>query len=162
MLLHIQHTLPLITLSVFLCMLLGGCGFFSSSDITSPPPAAYKIVKTAYSQIGKDYKLGGASPKSGFDCSGLLFWVYNKHGYKLPRTTSAQAKAGRGISKTSACEGDILVFKVAQSPRGLHTGIYTGKNCFIHSPSKGKKVKIDSVNNTYWKERLIAVRRVVR
>ncbi|MBQ7617578.1 MAG: C40 family peptidase [Desulfovibrio sp.] len=160
-----DNALSRVFLLAFLLLLttnLTGCGFFFSSDPDPAPYTTNKILKTAYSQIGKSYKAGGASPKSGFDCSGFVYWVYKKNGYKIPRISADQAKTGRSISKKAAREGDILVFKVSQSPRGLHTGIYTGKNKFIHSPSKGKKVKIDSVNNVYWKNKLVAIRRVVR
>ena len=130
-----------VSLLCLLCFNLCACGLFQAQDNDPVHPDARRVVKTAYSQLGKSYRSGGASPSKGFDCSGLLYWVYRK---------------------SSAREGDILVFKVAQSPRGLHTAISMGKDCFIHSPCKGKKVKVDSVNNRYWKERLIAVRRVIR
>lgn len=151
-----------VSLLCLLCFNLCACGLFQAQDNDPVHPDARRVVKTAYSQLGKSYRSGGASPSKGFDCSGLLYWVYRKNGYKIPRITTQQAKAGKSVAKSRAREGDILVFKVAQSPRGLHTAISMGKDCFIHSPCKGKKVKVDSVNNRYWKERLIAVRRVIR
>ena len=124
---------------------------FSSDDNTATPRACKLVVNTAYCQLGKRYKPGGASPK-GFDCSGLIYFVYKKNGYKVPRITTEQAKFGKRISKDSIREGDILVFRMGDSPRGLHTAIYTGDRCFIHSPSSGKTVKRDSVEKTYWKK----------
>ena len=55
-----------------------------------------------------------------------------------------------------------MVFRTAQSPRGLHTGIYAGGNAFIHSPRRGERVRMESMNIPYWRSKLISVRRVVR
>ena len=151
-----------LSLLFLLCLNLCACGLFQTQDSDPIPQDARKVVKTACTQLGKSYRRGGASPAKGFDCSGLLYWAYRKNGYQMPRISTQQAKVGQAVAKKQARAGDIFVFKVAQSPRGLHTGICMGNNDFIHSPSKGKKVKVDSVNNTYWKERLIAVRRVIR
>ena len=151
-----------LSLLFLLCLNLCACGLFQTQDSDPIPQDARKVVKTACTQLGKSYRSGGASPAKGFDCSGLLYWAYRKNGYQMPRISTQQAKVGQAVAKKQARAGDIFVFKVAQSPRGLHTGICMGNNDFIHSPSKGKKVKVDSVNNTYWKERLIAVRRVIR
>ena len=142
-------------------MALSACGFLQP-ELEETPPAAKKVVSTAYSQIGKKYQPGGASPKKGFDCSGLIYWVYKENGYKVPRMTIDQARIGCRVSQEDAREGDILVFKTSQSPRGLHTGIYTGKHSFIHSPSTGKQVKEDTVDKPYWKQRLVSVRRVIQ
>ncbi|MCR4666286.1 MAG: C40 family peptidase [Desulfovibrio sp.] len=162
-----QHKKPHMRIFSFLALLLlplalSGCGLFSFGDSDPAPAKAIKVVNTAYSQIGKQYSYGGASPSKGFDCSGLVYWAYRKNGYKIPRVSTAQAKCGKGVAQQFAREGDIVVFKISQSPRGLHTGIYTGNSKFIHSPSKGKTVKIDTLRNNYWKNKLVAVRRVVR
>lgn len=146
---------------------LSGCGFLGQksarSDLT--PPASvrtHKIVRTAYAQMGKRYRSGGASPGSGFDCSGLVWWTYGQHGIKVPRITADQAKSGRKVARKAAMPGDILVFRTGFSPRGLHTGIYAGENKFIHSPSSGKTVCLESLGHKYWKDRLVAIRRVTR
>lgn len=147
-----------------LCLVLGltGCGFFASQPKTSPPDSirTHKLVKTAYTQMGKRYRAGGSSPRQGFDCSGLVWWAYKQNGIKVPRITADQARAGRKISKKSARPGDILVFRTSRSPRGLHTGIYCGEGKFIHSPSSGKNVCLERLSHPYWGDRLIAVRRV--
>lgn len=139
--------------------LLGGCGMFTGS----PPPPNFKctgVVKTAYNQVGKKYRMGGASPQKGFDCSGLVWWSYKQHGIKLPRITTDQAKTGKAVPKKQVKPGDILVFKTGQSPRGLHTGLYAGADSFIHSPGKGKKVCLEKLSAAYWRNKLIAVRRI--
>ena len=151
----------LIVLASLICLNLSGCSLFQTEVASAPSPKVCKLlVNTASCQIGKKYKPGGTTP-SGFDCSGLIYYVYQKNGYKIPRMTTAQAKFGKRVSKDNIMPGDILVFKMANSPRGLHTAIYTGDRCFIHSPSRGKSVKKDSIAKKYWQDRLIGVRRVV-
>ena len=145
-----------------LTMLLTGCGLFRPTDDGHTPASAQKVMQSAYSQIGSKYRLGGASPQKGFDCSGLIYWAYSKHGVKVPRITTDQAKTGKSVSKFSAHAGDIVVFRTGSSPRGLHTGIYAGDNSFIHSPGKGKRVRMDKIDDKYWKDKLVSVRRVIR
>ena len=145
-------------------LLLGGCGFFGQKTVDSGPGSvkAHKVVRTAYSQMGRQYRSGGASPHKGFDCSGLIWWAYRQHGVKVPRITTDQARAGQAVPKARPRPGDIVVFRTGNSPRGLHTGIYAGGGSFIHSPRKGERVRMESLNIPYWKSKLIAVRRVVR
>lgn len=145
-------------------LLLGGCGFFGhrTSDSGPTPVKAHKVVKTAYSQMGKKYRSGGASPQKGFDCSGLIWWAYQQHGVTVPRITTDQAKTGHAVPKARPRPGDIVVFRTSNSPRGLHTGIYAGDGSFIHSPRTGERVRMESLDVPYWKSKLIAVRRVVR
>ena len=144
-------------------VLLTACGAFRSAPDSGPAPeSARKAVKTAYTQMGKKYRSGGASPQKGFDCSGLIWWVYKQNGYKVPRITVDQASAGYSVPKNQARPGDIVVFRTGSSPRGLHTGIYAGGNSFIHSPRRGEKVRMENMSIPYWSNKLIAVRRVVR
>ena len=150
---------------LLLCLLLlGGCGFFGqrTADNGPAPVKAHKVVKTAYSQMGKQYRSGGASPQKGFDCSGLIWWAYRQHGVSVPRITTDQAKTGHAVPKARPRPGDIVVFRTGNSPRGLHTGIYAGGGSFIHSPRKGERVRMESLDVPYWKSKLIAVRRVVK
>ncbi len=121
-----------------------------------------QVVRTAATQIGRKYKLGGESPRTGFDCSGLVYWSYKQHGINVPRITTSQAQVGQKINKQNLRPGDIVVFRTGNSPNGLHTGLYAGKNSFIHSPNSKSRVKIDSLNKgTYWGNHLLYGRRVV-
>ncbi|NCB21823.1 MAG: NlpC/P60 family protein [Deltaproteobacteria bacterium] len=143
-------------------VLLTACGAFRSAPDTGPAPeSARKAVKTAYTQMGKKYRSGGASPQKGFDCSGLIWWAYRVNGVKVPRITTDQAHAGQQVPLSAVRQGDILVFRTGSGPRGLHTGIYTGGNAFIHSPRQGEKVRVESLEVPYWRNKLITVRRVV-
>ena len=115
------------------------------------------VVRTARSQIGTPYKSGGQSP-GGFDCSGLVTWAYKQHGFQVPRTTSEQTRLGRKVERAGLQAGDILVFRTSS---GLHTGIYSGRGTFIHSPKTGEKVREDALNNVYWNKVYREARRVL-
>lgn len=155
------HFCVICILGIFVSFLLCGCGLLSPQmESTGAASAkAQKVVRTARAQMGKKYVSGGSSPHKGFDCSGLVWWSYKQHGIDVPRITSEQAKTGHAVHKKRILAGDIVVFRERQSPRGLHTGIYAGNGAFIHSPGKGKKVCMESLQ-PYWHGKLIAVRRV--
>lgn len=160
---HVKHGLVL-PLLLAVCVLAGGCGMsFSGFHASGGPDLARgeKIARTASGQLGKRYAFGGASPQKGFDCSGLVWWACRQNGVNVPRITSDQARAGMRIPYEKARPGDILVFRTgADSPRGLHTGLYTGGGSFIHSPRRGERVRRESVDTPYWRRNLVAVRRV--
>lgn len=146
------------------CLLAAsGCG---KSIIGGDGPTRYgklsgpNVVKTARSQIGVPYKYGGASPKTGFDCSGLIQWSYDQYGVKVPRQASEQAKAGKAVKKGDLRYGDIVVFRIS-GRSGIHTGLYSGNGKFIHSPSTGKNIREDNLNTDYWKRRYVSARRVI-
>lgn len=152
-------------LAAVLTLSITGCGLFSGGKLPPEPDSvrSSKIARTAWTQMGKRYRAGGASPQRGFDCSGLVWWSYGQHGIKVPRITTDQARAGRKVSRKAARAGDIVVFRTGRSSRrGLHTGIYAGNNKFIHSPSSGKNVCLESLAHDYWRKRLIAFRRIGR
>lgn len=119
------------------------------------------IVNTARSQIGTPYRWGGCTPGQGFDCSGYIVWVYQQHGINLPRTAAEQAAAGYSVSRGELKAGDIVVFR-PKSQKGKHTGIYTGRNTFLHSPKTGSVVREESISVPHWSKALVDVRRVLR
>jgi len=119
------------------------------------------IVQTATTQIGRPYRSGGNSPQRGFDCSGLIFWAYGQHGIQVPRTTTEQARAGKSIPRSGLMPGDIVVFRERSGSNQLHTGIYIGKNNFIHSPNSRSSVRIDSLNASHWRRTFVSGRRIV-
>lgn len=145
-------------LAVFCLLLLGGCSFGPSTTIE---PHEYGrgvgVVKSARSQIGVRYKRAGHSPSAGFDCSGLVWWAYDQHGLTVPRITSKQLSTGTAVSRNQMKPGDIVLFRI--NKRELHSGIYSGKNMFIHSPKPGSRVREDSMDIAYWKKRYLAARR---
>lgn len=100
------------------------------------------------SLIGVPYRYGGYD-LDGFDCSGLVYYVYDCFGINIPRTAKKQAKLKSKVKLKKARPGDILVFKVK---RRWHTGIYVGKNLFVHAPTKRGRVRKENLNS-YWKGR---------
>jgi cell wall-associated NlpC family hydrolase len=121
-----------------------------------------EIVKTAESFIGLPYKWGGYSPQTGFDCSGLSMAVYHLNGLNLPRTSVGQYNAGMSIAQKNISEGDLVFFKTTNGRRVLHVGIYAGGGNFIHAPSKGKDIRIDSLSNRYYAARYSGARCYIR
>jgi cell wall-associated NlpC family hydrolase len=151
-----------------LCLLpllqLAGCGANRHNLFSAPDTriSARKVVENAFSQVGTRYKSGGTSPRGGFDCSGLVHWAYNRSGISIPRITRDQARAGKSVSQEALRPADILVFKTASAPNSLHTAIYAGKGQFVHSPSRGKSVRTDSLKTSYWKNSYIGARRIIQ
>ncbi|WP_051261856.1 C40 family peptidase [Desulfovibrio inopinatus] len=117
-----------------------------------------KLLKTAYTQLGRRYRYGGTSPRTGFDCSGFTSWVYKKHGYKLPRTSREQAHVGKAIPKSQLRKGDLVFFRTRR--RISHVGIYVSNGKFIHSPRSGESIEVTDLNHSYWGRHYAGGRRV--
>ncbi|XPV75918.1 MAG: C40 family peptidase [Desulfovibrio sp.] len=141
-------------------LVLSGCG---ATRAPQPQPVrscnACPIVDTAKSVVGIPYKWGGQQPQKGFDCSGLIWWVYKRHGIDLPRPSWEQINAGVQVPYSERTYGDLIFFNT--EGKGFHVGIISGQYTFIHSPSKGKTVRETQMSN-YWSKRFIAVKRIVR
>lgn len=152
------NILKYLALIVFLS-LFSGCTFSGGGNTGFDSGKGEKIVQTARTVTGTPYCWGGASPSQGFDCSGYVFWVYKQHGYSLPRTAAEQARVGTSISRSNLKAGDIVVFSPSW---GKHTGIYTGRKTFLHSPKSGSKVREESLETPYWSRVFVGGRRVVR
>jgi len=110
-----------------------------------------QIVNTATQYIGTPYRHGGTTP-SGFDCSGYVFFVYNKNGINIPRSTVQQYTKGQKIPYRMAQPGDLLFFRINMNEIS-HVGIFVGSDTFVHAPSSGKHVRYDSIKNPYWQKR---------
>jgi len=111
--------------------------------------------------LGTPYLWGGATP-GGFDCSGLIQYVYKSVGVNLPRTTMDQVKVGTSVSMANLQRGDLVFFKTnaAVPNQASHAGIYVGNNKFMQSPKTGDVVKISELTG-YYKERFITGKRVI-
>jgi cell wall-associated NlpC family hydrolase len=126
-------------------------------DLTS---RASELVLGAMSMIGIRYKYGGTEPESGLDCSGLVRYVFKEVlGKELPRTSEEISRVGQQIDTKDLRPGDLVFYNTLR--RGFsHVGIYLGDNKFIHSPSAGGQVRIESMDIGYWKQRFNGARRI--
>ncbi|MBN2061140.1 MAG: C40 family peptidase [Deltaproteobacteria bacterium] len=116
------------------------------------------IAQAAKSFIGSPYRLGSESPEEGFDCSGLAMAAYRLNGFELPRTSKEQWATGRPVESDALAEGDLVFFATSRTGDISHVGVYVGNNQFIHAPDKGKKVRVDSMLNNYYKRRYVGAK----
>jgi cell wall-associated NlpC family hydrolase len=118
------------------------------------------LVQTAQRFIGTPYRWGGASARSGFDCSGLTMTVYRLNAMELPRNSRAQFQTGRPVSRNALQKGDLVFFATGKSRgRVSHVGIYSGRGQFIHAPGRGKTIRTASLSNGYFQARYAGARR---
>ena len=131
---------------------LAGCGLGGSSKLGSA------AAQEARRHLGVPYKPGGVDPR-GFDCSGLTYYVYNRLGLELPRSSAEQAKVGRKIKRNQLQAGDLVFFHTGRGKAVTHVGIYLGDRSFIHAPGRGKKVLISKLDSDYYSRHYHSARR---
>ena len=141
----------------------------------TPPPEATKAISSklqdltaraselalqAMGMLGIRYKYGGTTPESGLDCSGLVKHIFKEAwGKELPRTSVEISKVGQHVDKNDLQPGDLVFYNTLK--RGFsHVGIYLGDRKFIHSPSAGGEVRIESMDVGYWQKRFNGGRRI--
>ena len=107
--------------------------------------------------VGTPYRYGGNTPEGGFDCSGLIGYVYrSRAGVAPPRTVAQLNGFGAPVDGDDLRTGDLVVFGGA---RPTHAGIYVGQGRFVHAPSTGGEVRLDRLNGPYWSRQTVAFRR---
>ncbi|MEB0205842.1 C40 family peptidase [Pseudomonas sp. CCC3.1] len=134
---------------------------FSKPDETSP--VAADVLFRAFSLVGTPYRWGGNTPDSGFDCSGLIKYVYNDvAGISLPRTTREMiVMRAQNVGQDQLQTGDLLFFATGGGTQVSHAGIYVGEGRFVHAPATGGTVKLDSLNKAYWQKAYLNAKRVL-
>jgi len=116
------------------------------------------VVRMALACRGMRYR-GGGTGNGGFDCSGLVKYVYAKHGIKLPHSSRAMFSCGRPVPKSELRPGDLLFF--SYSRRGIsHVGIYVGNGRFVHASTYGRGVREDVLDQPGYHRRLVGARRL--
>ncbi|MBR5676146.1 MAG: C40 family peptidase [Neisseriaceae bacterium] len=165
--------------SLFLCVVLSLVACSSSA-----PPAAKSSVKTStpsnatsvrisdidhdsvsnelmlhsMSLIGTPYRFGGSNRNTGFDCSGMVQFVYRETlNVSLPRTARDMAAAGKVINKNQLKVGDLVFFNT-NGKKFSHVGLYIGENRFIHAPSSKSSIKINYLSDKYYASRFTGAR----
>lgn len=119
-----------------------------------------EISVQAMSLVGVPYRWAGNTPATGFDCSGLVQYVFGRAAdVKLPRTTMAMSERGQRIDPDEIAPGDLVFFNTSGRPHS-HVGIYVGKLRFVNAPSTGGIVRLDYLTNPYWAKRFDGIRRM--
>lgn len=117
---------------------------------------------TALGLLDTPYRYGGANPSQGFDCSGLVGYVFDAAtAHALPRSTADIARVSRPVDKKQLKAGDLVFFNTLNRPNS-HMGIYLGDGNFINAPSSGGRVRIDSLHNPWFANRLDSARTLFR
>jgi NlpC/P60 family len=176
------HSAPRITGPASACallvvLLLAGCG---RDDVRPTPPraavvaqrawplvepvdpaAANAVLMRAISLVGTPYRYGGNTPESGFDCSGLVNYVYRDMlDLKLPRTSrDLAAWQGPKVDPQRLATADLVFF--GSGGQVSHVGIYIGEGRFVHAPSTGGTVRLDHLDGSYWRQHYSGSKRVL-
>ena len=126
------------------------------------PGAANAVLMRAIGLVGTPYRYGGNTPESGFDCSGLVTYVYRDMlDLRLPRTSRELADVqGPRIAPEKLAAADLVFF--GSKGNVSHVGIYVGEGRFVHAPSTGGTVRLDRLDGHYWRDHYSGAKRVLR
>ncbi len=121
---------------------------------------ASRVTYNARKMLNIPYLWGGTTLK-GFDCSGLVQYIYKHEGIKIPRTAAQQYKALQKIKRNAITKGDLVFFHMSRRGRYVdHVGIYIGNGQFIHAPGRGKYVKVSKFSS-FWKRKTVGIGRAI-
>jgi cell wall-associated NlpC family hydrolase len=121
------------------------------------------VVISAIGLEGTPYRYGGNTPESGFDCSGLIGYVYrNAAGIQLPRSTREMVNLRvPNVGRSDLQSGDLVFFATNGGSQVSHAGIYVGEGRFVHAPSSGGTVRLDYLSQAYWQKSYLGAKRVL-
>ena len=119
------------------------------------------VFARAMQLVGGRYAWGGSSPRTGFDCSGLVNYVLGAIDVAPGRTSESQANAGVRVERADLQIGDIVVFQSTYARGYSHTGIYVGSGNFVHAADYGAGVEVSSLSTGYWSRHFAEGRRVI-
>nr|WP_240039398.1 C40 family peptidase [Achromobacter aloeverae] len=156
---------------------LGNLQGLSPNNIPTVPTLRDRVVEAGLDAIGTPYSWGGDGSDGGFDCSGLVAYVYKEvAGVALPHHAASQRDEGKPISVAQLQPGDLVFFgstttsrkgkgkkaRKVVSYRTSHVGIYIGDNQFVHAPTSGSSVRIDDLDASYWAKHFNGARRYLK
>ncbi len=154
----------LLVLALVCIFLLAGCSSSPKLRHSRGTPStlssdqASNIAIHALGLVGTPYRYGGNTPSGGFDCSGLIGYVYrNEVGTPPPRTVAQLDNWGQAVDTGELRTGDLVLF--GRGSRPTHAGIYVGAGRFVHAPSTGGEVRLDVLSAGYWARQSQAYRR---
>ncbi|GAB7533072.1 C40 family peptidase [Pseudomonas sp. 3A(2025)] len=135
-----------------------------AAPATVPSPAVEDVLFRAFSLVGTPYRWGGNTPDSGFDCSGLISYVYrDMAGISLPRSTRDMIVMNvPTVGREQLQTGDLVFFATSGGSQVSHAGIYVGEGRFVHAPATGGTVKLDSLSKPYWQKAYLNAKRIIR
>ncbi|NVM86659.1 cell wall-associated NlpC family hydrolase [Variovorax sp. SG517] len=135
----------------------GGLGPVMGGTSTLTAEQSNSIAIHALGLVGTPYRYGGNTPDGGFDCSGLIGYVYlNSVGESPPRTVARMTGFGAPVPMSELRTGDLVLFG---SSTPSHAGIYVGNGRFVHAPSTGGVVRLDRLDGVYWSRQVVQARR---
>jgi cell wall-associated NlpC family hydrolase len=156
---------PLLALSIGI-LSLTACGSRSPArpGIVAPRIEANPndILFRAISLVGTPYRYGGNTPEGGFDCSGLIGYIFSDvAGARLPRSAAdIDRLVAPAVSRKALIGGDLVFFRDGGSIS--HIGIYVGEGRFVHAPSRGGTVRLDALDGDYWRQHYSGAKRLIR
>lgn len=131
------------------------------APVPLPKPRTFAgetVASTALGLRGVRYRLGGAD-LSGFDCSGLVRYVFAQFGIEVPRQVHEQYRAGERVKPTGIKPGDLLFFST-KGPGPTHVAIAIGGDRFVHAPTSTGVVRVEALSSGYWGSRYLGARRI--
>ena len=134
-------------------------GGSSGGSTSSGSGTATDIANFAMSFVGYSYVWGGMSPSTGFDCSGLMYYVLTQYGYSMKRVANDQMTQGTAVSRDNLQVGDLVFFGYGSYAN--HVGMYIGNGNFVHASTPSTGVRVNSLNETYYNTRYIGARRII-
>lgn len=138
--------------------------FEESSDAAGIPVPlridGFLVAGRALQFRGAPYRLGGADPQDGFDCSGLVQYVYREYGMAVPRDVRSQWHAGHKIKDDEIEPGDLLFF-ATEGHDASHVAIAISSRQFVHAPNTNGVVRVEMLTSEYWGSRYLGARRFI-
>ena len=144
----------------FLAVLLSACGTLPGSrdgagmrERLANSARGNEVALYALGLVETPYRFGGKEPAGGFDCSGMVAYVFGHAvGFRISGNAADIAHHGQAVSRQQLHPGDLIFFNTLNRPLS-HVGIYIGGERFVHAPSSNGKVRIDRLDNSYYAER---------
>ncbi|MFF7708201.1 NlpC/P60 family protein [Pseudomonas sp. NPDC007930] len=136
---------------------------FAAAPADFSSAKADDVLFRAIGLVGTPYRWGGNTPASGFDCSGLIDFVYrDAAGIALPRTTNEMINMrAQSIDRANLRSGDLVFFSTQGGRQVSHAGIYVGEGRFVHAPRTGGTVRLEYLDKPYWQKAYLDAKRVI-
>jgi cell wall-associated NlpC family hydrolase len=150
---HARHRAGFVV-ALVLCLGWPAARAADAADLTA------EIAVQALALLGVPYRWGGNDPSRGLDCSGLVRHVFKSVGLtELPRRSEEMRRVGAGVARADLRAGDLIFFNTLGHPFS-HVAIYVGDGRFVHAPARNGQVRVDAIDDRYWRARFNGARRL--